>query len=42
MEAIEGTITIPISEYNQLMAASEELDRLHANGVDNWEGYEEE
>lgn len=32
-------ITIPKSEYNNLIAAQKLLDALEANGVDNWEGY---
>ena len=34
-------ITIPLKEYQSLKADSEELSRLYAAGVDNWEGYSE-
>lgn len=37
----EETVTIPLSEHQRLIEDSEELDRLYANGVDNWEGYSE-
>lgn len=32
-------LTISRAEYNELVADSRELARLHAAGVDNWEGY---
>jgi hypothetical protein len=32
-------ITISRAEYNELVADSRELARLHAAGVDNWQGY---
>jgi len=35
------TVTISISEYEQLQKDSEFLDCLRAIGVDNWEGYSE-
>lgn len=35
----EDTITITLEEYKELIESSVELDRLYANGVDNWEGF---
>lgn len=36
----DGTITIPKSEYDQLIKDSEFLEALRSAGVDNWEGYD--
>lgn len=36
----EDLVFISKEKLSILMSASEELDRLHANGVDNWEGYD--
>lgn len=36
---MEPTVTITIKEYDSLKRHSVELQRLLANGVDNWEGY---
>jgi hypothetical protein len=33
------TVTILRSEYDHLIEDSQFLKHLHANGVDNWEGY---
>jgi hypothetical protein len=33
-------ITITQERYQELLDAENFLDRLHAAGVDNWEGYE--
>lgn len=33
------TVTIPEEEYLELKRDQAHLDRLHAAGVDNWEGY---
>lgn len=33
------TVTIPRSLYARLLADSKFLARLHAAGVDNWNGY---
>lgn len=33
------TVTILRSEYDHLIEDSQFLEHLHANGVDNWEGY---
>ena len=33
------TVTILRSEYDHLIKDSQFLEYLHANGVDNWEGY---
>ncbi len=33
------TITIPLSEYNQLKRADRMLAALEVGGVDNWEWY---
>lgn len=33
-------ITITEKRYNELMRKEQELDHLHALGVDNWEGYQ--
>lgn len=40
-EAVEEveSVTIFASEYDSLLKASNQLDHLEANGVDNWEGY---
>lgn len=35
------TVTIPLVDYLSLLDDSLLLELLHANGVDNWEGYEE-
>ncbi len=35
------TVIIDKTEYERLLKASEKLDALEANGVDNWEGYGE-
>jgi len=32
-------ITVSRKEYDQLIEDSIFLEHLHANGVDNWEGY---
>ncbi len=32
-------VTIPLEEYTNLVAAKDELDALHAAGVDNWDFY---
>lgn len=34
-------VTIPLSEYEQLVADQQLLDALHAAGVDNWQGYDD-
>lgn len=34
------TITITEKRYNELLRKEQELDHLHALGVDNWEGYQ--
>lgn len=36
----EPTITIPVSEYENLQADAAMLNALDIAGVDNWEGYE--
>lgn len=36
----EETVTIPLSEYEDLKRSSLFLSRLEAAGVDNWEGYD--
>ena len=36
---VDTTVTISLDEYAELLEAKEELDRLYANGVDNWEGF---
>ena len=33
------TITISLSEYDELHEASDKLNALEQAGVDNWEGY---
>ena len=38
---MEGTVTITKDAYLRLMLADEELNRLDAGGVDNWEWYGE-
>ena len=35
----EEMVTITKAEYDELMDRDEELTRLEAAGVDNWEGY---
>lgn len=35
------TITIDRKEYEELVADSNFLNALHAEGVDNWPGYED-
>jgi hypothetical protein len=35
----QETITINVSEYDELKRASKKLDALEAAGVDNWQGY---
>lgn len=35
----EETVTITRSLYEGLLEDRAELDRLHSNGVDSWEGY---
>ena len=35
----DGTITILVSRYEELVRRSTELGALEAAGVDNWEGY---
>jgi hypothetical protein len=32
-------VTIAVTEYEQLLADSEELGRLKAAGLEDWEGY---
>jgi hypothetical protein len=32
-------ISIPVDQYDNMMASSLLLDALLTNGVDNWEGY---
>ena len=39
MNTDEQTITIRLSEYNELKHNSDQLALLEANGVDNWQGY---
>jgi hypothetical protein len=34
------TVTITRKEYNQLLEDAKILERLYANGVDNWEGWD--
>lgn len=34
-----GMIEMTVERYVELVAAEEELERLMAAGVDNWEGY---
>lgn len=34
-------ISIPVSEYRQLLEDSTILEALYAGGVDNWEWYED-
>jgi hypothetical protein len=36
----EKTVTIPQSEYDDLLKDQELLQALQRAGVDNWEGYE--
>lgn len=36
----EDPVIIDRQKLEILESASEELDRLYANGVDNWEGYD--
>ena len=36
---MDETITISKKTYDRLIEAKKELNRLIANGVDNWEGY---
>ena len=38
-KAVE-TITIPASEYRELVASQNFLEALQGCGVDNWDGYE--
>jgi hypothetical protein len=38
-EVEEPKIMLTLGEYRELLDASKELDRLYANGVDNWEGF---
>jgi hypothetical protein len=35
------TVTVPLSEYQELLAAQRKLNALEGSGVDNWEGYDE-
>lgn len=37
----EPTVTIPKSEYDQLMHDADKLSCLEALGVDNWQGYDD-
>lgn len=37
----ESTVTIPESEYDQLMRDADKLSCLEAMGVDNWQGYDD-
>ena len=34
-------VTITLKESSELLAARDELNALHAGGVDNWEWYSE-
>lgn len=34
-------VVIPRKEYNSLLNADEELSKLYAGGVDNWEHYDD-
>jgi len=36
----ESTVTITLSEYNELIEDQNFLRALEAAGVDNWEGYD--
>lgn len=36
---LNGTWTLSHEEYMALIRDSRHLEQLHANGVDNWEGY---
>ena len=38
---MEGTVTITKNKYLRLILAEEELTRLEAGGVDNWEWFGE-
>lgn len=38
---MDEEITIKKSEYDRLVADSKMLNALEAQGVDNWEGYDE-
>ena len=39
MDKTKTPITITLAEYEELLAAQEELSMLKAFGVDQWEGY---
>lgn len=41
MSKLEGLTVIKKSEYLALRMAAEELSRLEAGGIDNWEWYSE-
>lgn len=41
IEEVMATITIPLGEYNQLLADQALLRALQGAGVDNWSGYDE-
>lgn len=36
----DNTVTISLSEYNELIEDQELLQALQAAGVDNWDGYD--
>lgn len=36
----EGTITIPLEDYRELIQRVNWLECLEAAGVDNWDGYD--
>lgn len=37
---VTSTVTIDVSEYDELKRASKKLEALEAAGVDNWQGYD--
>lgn len=37
----EDVVTIPQDEYNKLLKAQHKLQLLEADGVDNWEWYDD-
>lgn len=39
-EPLEEFVRIPLTEYRSLLNDKELLDRLYANGLGNWEGYD--
>jgi hypothetical protein len=41
MAADKETVTITKERFDELVEAEDELNRLYAAGVDNWEGFDE-